>query len=1058
MDVSEKIQQTVDGSRPGDRGGRLRRNLMWMLPGGALLAALGALSLPSLLAQSVPSPISPTVFPVLHPHSSINIPMTVSAEHTSVWVTADGIQHILLVGDVHISVGYRRLWARQAALWLMPVSSGATGVYKATIYLQGDAQVSEGPLGQALSTAPEMLISTRISARVRLAGAAPVAQVESSSPVVVRGRAIMRQLARRPAPLAFIPTVEIQPLEMALTQGWLARGSNNKRIVIPTRIVVQKPPTVPPRHPLVAPAPSVWATGKVIQVRRIGNQRVTVVQGRFFLVRQTHHGQPPLELRANDAVLFSPVGTAAPGGKSTVEPSAGISQKVQGVYMQGDVTITLGDQTVHADKVYYDFTTNRAIMLNAVLSTYDLKNKSPLYMRAKEILQLAQGRFAAKSVKLSTDEFYVPHYYIGASAMTLRSLSGPVRRTPGPLRRNVYAFTATNVTGNIMGVPFFYWPYLAGTTRRPTTPLRRLNVGFSSIYGATLETGWNLFDLVGYPAPKNVHARLNVDYFSKRGPGIGVDSRYQFHDAHGVIHSFIMYDKGTDNLGANRENLPLPTHVRGYISARHMQKLSRQWTLAVEGSYISDPNFLEQYFPYEYATSSEQQTSIYLKQQHHTEAFTILGKWNLNNFVSNADLENNEFSVQRYPEAHYWRVGDKLLGLFTYYSDSSGGLLNDKFSQTTPATRGLQLNFPGMNPNETFANYYLNNGWTSRNIARFDSRQEIDMPLAAGPIQFVPFVTGRLTYWDTRFPVANNQTGGGTTRAWGMTGFRSTATFWRVYNGVNSNFLDVHGLRHVIEPEVDLFVSGTNVPRGYLQPFDRNVEGITNASGAQFALRQVFQTKRGLPGKRQMVNWITLNISADMFWNQSQSQTGPFNAANPMYAGAPFSTSDFGQPLIGYYDFSRPELSQIADSLNASFTWRAGANVRFLGDESYNMDLRRLEEVDTGMAVDQSPSLSYFLGNRYIEALTTDQWTFAVNYRLTRKYSISAAESYDFSLVHNIASEITVVRQLPRLYAGLTLSYNADTRSTAVFVSLWPAGYPQFGITSPTALAAAPQY
>ncbi len=1028
--------------------GRRRQFLNWrhILPTACVVGLVGTgAPADSLMA----APIEPTVFPVLHPGVAVNVPLLAQAAHTQVWVSADGVQHILLTGRVLISVGYRTLRADHAAVWLTPSGVGNSGIYKTEIYLAGHVSISEGRRGQAVSRANELLVTTLISGGVRLGKTQPVAQNAASSAIVLRGEKLIKNLAMRHVALTYIPTIQVQPTEKALGLGWLARGSGNRVAPVVTSPHQAAMKTArPPNRPAL-----VFATGDKISISVVGNQRVTTAEGEFILVRQTA-GQPALELRANNAVLFSPAGSA--GHAAPKGPHQSIAEKVQGVYLDGDVTITQGDETVHADQVYYDFTTNRAIMLHAVLSTYDAAHHSPLYMRAAKILQLAQGSFAAKSVELSTDDFYVPHYYIGAGAMTVRAISGPVVRAPGRRATPIYAYTADSVTGNFMGLPIFYWPKVAGTTAQPNTPLRSFSTGYSNTFGATVTTNWNLMELLGQNPIPGIDMGLKLDEFSSRGPGMGIDSRFHLPDqanAHGSIDSFIMYDDGTDQLGANRDNLPLSSHIRGFASGRYQQDLTRQWTLAVQGSYISDENFLEQYFPTQYATAPEQQTSIDLRQQHHTEGFTVIGKWNLNRFVANADLEDNEFSVQRYPEAHYWRDGDKLLGIFTYYSDTSGGILNDKFSSLTPAERALTLNFPGMNPNESFSSYYLANGWTNNSVARGDTRQELDLPLAAGPVEFTPFVTGRLTYWNTRFPVVNNQNGGDTTRAWGAVGFRSTATFWKVYRNFNSDFLDVHSLRHIIEPEVDMFVSGANVQRGYLQPFDRNVEGITDASGAEFALRQIFQTKRGRPGQRQIVDWITMNVSADMFWNIPTG--GPFNAANPMYAGAPFSTSDFGQPVIGYYDFSRPELSQVADSINSNVTWRAGANVRVLADESYNLDVSQLEEFDSGVVVDQSPDISYFLGNSYIRALDTDQWTASIDYRLTEKYSFALTQSYDFAISHNILSQITVVRKLPRFYTGITLSYNADTRSEAVFFSIWPQGYPQYGITNTSALQGA---
>ncbi len=1017
----------------------------------AVLGATGT-GLGMVQAQTFEQPISPTIYPILKPTGTIGVPLVVAAQHTTTWQNNGGTIHLLAAGNVQVDVGYRRLSADHVVIWLYPQGQRQSGYFKVRIFLAGHVVIREGAMNAAVSTANEMLVTTRITSRVRLSGPPPIARDESKNSLVIRGRKLIDKLAAAPQGQMAIPTIEISPTELALRNGWFAGGSRMPVAPIPVAPVnaksaskVMSPkPTVPP-----APTPTVMATGNIIQEEVVGDQRLTVAKGEFYLFRQVP-GHNALELRANNAVMFSAAGHQGGGGKKPANPqTAPIARKVQGVYLEGDVTVTYGQQTLHAHQVYFDFTTNRAILLHAVLSSADIQANSPLYMRANEIIQRAQGQFEAKSVKLSTDEFYQPHYYIGAGAMTVRSVAAPA--PPGTKPKTAYyAFTSTNTTANFLGVPFFYWPYVTGTTQQNPSPLKSVSVGNSSIFGATVQTDWNLLALMGITPPGGVEADINVNEYSSRGPATGVNARYNIDGMHGVVNSALMYDTGTDQLGANRDNLPVTQHTRGYISVRHMQQLSNQWTVAVEGSYVSDPNYLEQYFQSIYSTAPEQQTSIYVKQQHDTEAFTALGKWNLTGFITNADLENNEYSVQRYPEAHYYREGDKILGLFTYFSDSSGGIINDQFSNTTSGVRALELNFPGLNPNETFSQYYLSNGWTDQPVARLDSRQEIDFPMAVGPVQFDPFVSGRLTYWDTSFPVVDNQLGGGTTRAWGTVGFRSSTTFWKVYPDVKSDLLEVDQLRHIIEPEVSMFATGANVQQGYLQPFDRNVEGITDASGAEFALRQTLQTKRGRKGHRQIVDWITFNVAADVFWNHNLS--GPFDPNNPQYVGAPFSTSDFGNPLIGYYDWSRPELSQIADSIDANFSWRIGANVEFLADESWNIDLQQLEQLDSGVEVNQSPNLSYFLGNRYIRAVDSDQWTAAISYKLTRKYTIAASESYDFALNHNVATDFTLVREIPRFYVGITLAYNADTATTAAMVSLWPAGFPQAGITNQQAL------
>ncbi len=363
--------------------------------------------------------------------------------------------------------------------------------------------------------------------------------------------------------------------------------------------------------------------------------------------------------------------------------------------------------------------------------------------------------------------------------------------------------------------------------------------------------------------------------------------------------------------------------------------------------------------------------------------------------------------------------------------------MQDNFSRTTPAYRALQANFPSMPANQQFVTYYMDRGWTQNAIARGDTRQELDLPIDLGQsAKVVPYVMGRYTFWGAKFPTGQN--GGTTNRFWGAAGLRASMEFWRVYNHVNSRFFDVHGLRHIIEPQVNVFYAGSNVQQGYLQPFNYSVEGITDASGAQFALRQKLETKRGKAGHRYTVDWMSLNVSADMFWNQSP--VGPFSANNPAYAGGPFSTSNFSPSLIGQFYNSQPQLSIPTDSINANGSWRVGDYTRLLADESWNVNRAELEQGDAGVLVDQSPSLSYFLGNRYIQGVYSDQWTLGIAYRLTRKYAVSATQSYDFYLGHNILSAVTISRRFPRLFVGLTVVYNADQKNTAVVVNVWPQG------------------
>ncbi len=176
------------------------------------------------------------------------------------------------------------------------------------------------------------------------------------------------------------------------------------------------------------------------------------------------------------------------------------------------------------------------------------------------------------------------------------------------------------------GVPIFYWPYLAGDTSKNDIPLRRIDITNSRTYGLSLETTWDLFGLAGQPEPKNVHADLNLDYFGKRGPAGGVDADWKGDTYNGVLKSYVLEDNGTDRLGANRTNVGILSTDRGrFLRANHLE-LGDGWSLNLEGTYISDPNFLEQFFNGEFNGDKEHETSFYLKHQDDTWCAELFGQ------------------------------------------------------------------------------------------------------------------------------------------------------------------------------------------------------------------------------------------------------------------------------------------------------------------------------------------------------------------------------------------------------------------------------------------------
>jgi hypothetical protein len=207
---------------------------------------------------------------------------------------------------------------------------------------------------------------------------------------------------------------------------------------------------------------------------------------------------------------------------------------------------------------------------------------------------------------------------------------------------------------------------------------------------------------------------------------------------------------------------------------------------------------------------------------------------------------------------------------------------------------------------------------------------------------------------------------------------------------------------------------------------------MSTASGSQLSLNQKWQTKRGGEGHWRDVDWVVLNVSWNQYYNRDRT-TLTDGTISPFFPQL---------PTRGFFFQSRPELSLVQNSINVDGVWRAGERFRFLGEANYSLESARLEQLATGIAVDQSPVLSYFFGNRYIRALKTDEWTIAMDYQLTRKYQLIAAESFDFQTERNILSSFTLVRKLPRFNTALTVTYDANNADTSVIFTAWPEGLP----------------
>jgi hypothetical protein len=317
---------------------------------------------------------------------------------------------------------------------------------------------------------------------------------------------------------------------------------------------------------------------------------------------------------------------------------------------------------------------------------------------------------------------------------------------------------------------------------------------------------------------------------------------------------------------------------------------------------------------------------------------------------------------------------------------------------------------------------------------RGDFRQEVDYPFSLGQFRMVPYVVGRYT-WYSQSPDAGQSSND---RLFAGAGMRITTAFWKVDDTAKSDLFDIHRLRHVIEPELNLFTSAQSLDRQHLLEYDEPIDEINDITAVQVALRQRWQTKRGGPGRWRSVDFFSLNVEGNFFMNRP-----PDDQLSPV-------------AFRGLYFASMPETSVPRNSINSDATWRVTDTTAILADAQYSLDEGNLSTASIGLAASRDTRTSYFIGVRYIDSgefapvsaggaitpkdLHSVVLTGVINYELTPKWIIAARQSFDFGEDQRVLSNYSLIRHFDRFYASVTFRVDYIGEESGVFFNVWPEG------------------
>lgn len=974
------------------------------------------------------------------------------------------VQRMFLKGDVRMQIGQRRLTAARAVVWIERIDDGtvpdAQALYQLAVYFDR----VNNPVGAsgAGATGDRLLLTARVHGGLTLASDAPPRPdrptIAMTDNLVVEGEQRLArfldhlsepggQQAPPPEPQAQTPprtdpNVEVQKFLPSLNRPYepgSPYGANGPRAPI-TRL--RRAPGLDPlggggdQRLFSARGTLTVAAGQAV-AKTEGEDNRVVVTGGVVLQYSEPARERGLQLSAQNAVIF-----LKPGKIDDVMRAK--ADAVLGIYLEGDVVATDNRFTLRAPYIYYDLVANQAYTVDAVFWTYDERRGLPLYVRADTLRQTTRNSLTAQGVTIAASSFYDPVLSLGASSVTMY-------RQPeadgGPPRVMI---DGSNFTPRIGGLPFMWVPGYNGDIER--FPLKDVRFESSSESGFGAQTRWDLYGLTGWRPPEdfNIDADLLLDAWFKRGIAVGLDTRWREADNTG---SFLGYwvpnDHGTDVLTSG-EHKDRDGEGRGLALYEHRLSLDDGWTMMAEGTSISDVNFVDAYFEQMAETRREFTSSLSLRHNGGNALFDAQVRGSLDNFAPNEYLlQSQGYTVRKVPELTYTRVADDLMpetdpGALLWTHEYRVGRVGIDYFKSTPrqlgySTPALADEAFGLGVDQSFDDAAMAAGYTDNTVIRADTRHRVEYNFSAGPVRFQPYVVGRVTYYDDSFSGIAPADQQDQVRWWAGGGARASTQLQRVYDSYESAALDIHQLRHIVEPSVSFFSAGTNRHNENLPVFDYDVEGAQQGTAWRLGVDQTFQTLRGRSTESSLqrsggggseagggAGGLAAGRVVDLFkWNVD-------------YVNGTSDTNKTG-PLGKWFEY-RPEESVFGHFINSDAQLLLTDSTTLIGGTTYDLDINQPSRTTVGILNDHGHDVKTFAELRFLNELDSTFITFGGDYRLSALYTLGLAASLDTDGGDLQDLGVRINREFPDMTVTLRMRYNNLTGETTFGVLFTPLG------------------
>ncbi|MBN1589210.1 MAG: organic solvent tolerance protein OstA [Pirellulales bacterium] len=721
-------------------------------------------------------------------------------------------------------------------------------------------------------------------------------------------------------------------------------------------------------------------------------------------------------------------------------------------YLEGNIEFREGGRVIYADRMYYDVRNQVGMILNAEMITPLPKHEGKLRLRTEMLQQLGEDRFVALQTFLTSSRLGKPGYRMQVGDIAFediqRPLVNPFTQTPlidaetgQPAIDHQRLATGHNAFLFLGDVPVFYWPFFAADLQDPSLYIRRIRARKDDIFGTQVLTNWDAYQLFGVQhRPAGTDWDLSLDYLSERGLGHGTTYLYDREGfltlpgrTVGLLDYWGIQDHGHDNLGWGQRDLTPEKKYRYRLFSQHRQMLPYDWRISTELGWISDRNFLDQYYEREWDDLKDENTGLELRRAVDNVTFSITTDTRINGFFTQTEW---------YPRADHYQLGQSLFNdAFTWHEHSNIGYARFRI-----------LSYPE-DPDQQATFTYLpweENGSTKGE--RLVTTQEIEWPFQFGPVKTVPYALGQLAHW------GEDLSGDDLQRVYYQAGIRASVPIWRINPAIENELFNVHGLAHKIVFDAEFSFAEANRDLDVLPLYDAldddsieyfrrrmaalsygtpqipyrfdprsyairsglaswvtspSAEVVDDLMAMRLGMRQRWQTKRGRPDRRKIIDWVVLDANAVWFPNEERD--------------------NFGEAL-GLADYD--------------FRWHVGDRLTVVSEGIFDFFDDAQQTITIGGFLARPPRGNFYMGMRLIQApVRSHILSFSYNYWMSPKWVSSFGTSVDLRNNRNIGQRLSIIRIGESLLVGAGFNVDASRGNVGVLISVEPRFLPKMRLS-----------